>query len=556
MASKEPLRRCVRCKTKKKGCSRGSPCERCALAGLTAAECIYLESDTTYRTTPKRKDKIALAPKVASTKIPRSISSNGHDPNAIVRCSRCIRTARGCSHERPCQPCREHGLSEWECKYTSASSFKVRGPGSRGLRKIQSLEKMPSIAVFSTSHQHELERIQKQVRSHSTNSAPTMQTRAIIEQIPFDYRSPSPPTNISPISEPDNWRDRDLSLSPVEHEPTLFSALRPRETLAAPMPDATIRAIQRSVGATSPEHSTTRMHYTDEPPPSMALIPSISQQSHANTIPDSSPAVYTDDYQSSPSPYNSPQFQSSPPVQFQNVQTFSRPSSFTTDAPLFSAQTQVVYRPPNGYSMQPASRQLNIPHTQRGFAIPHGQQSQPQPQPQYQHQQIMGFSQSPVYQQQMLHSTSAPQYAQNHGSFSPSPRHRMIPTPSPRYASPGPYSIPTRGNSYQAHPHPHDGRQSHSGSYSSQQAIPIRRKNTSQQGFGSYTSYGASPNDPSTPDSFPGFHALTHLSRSVPGKEVVSNREDATTSVSNLDLVEPDTTIGQDEIFEWQEGTE
>ena len=504
MATKEPVRRCVRCKTKKKGCSRGSPCERCAQAGLTAAECIYLESDTTFRSiAPRKKDKAPYTPKASAIKVARSLSNHGNESDAIARCSRCIRTARGCSHERPCEPCREHGLSEWECRYTSASSFKVRGPGARGLRKIQSMERMPILAPFTTS-EHEIARIQKQARSHSTNSAPTVRAQAVIDQIPRDYRTPSPPTNISPISEPANWRDLE---SPETAVPEVAPAvLVPKDNDLLTVPLFSTRQIEN------------RSMLSRDAASATALAPTMSQQSHANTIPESSPAIYTDDYHSSPSPFNSPQFQSSPPVQFQSV----RPASFPNEAAGFSPQAQIVYRPPAGYAMQPPNARPIPTQTHLGFSLP-------QNQPQYQQmQQVMAYSQSP------------PQQIAT-GSFSSSPRHRAIPNPSPRYASPGPYSIPARNNSYQ------ESRLSQQSPYQHQQAIPIRRKPSSQQHFGSYTSYGASPNDPSTPDSFPDFAGI--MQQRPPPKEVVPNWGDASTAAPNIN--EP---THEEEVFEWQEG--
>lgn len=456
MATKEPLRRCVRCKTKKKGCSRGSPCERCALAGLTADECIYLESDATFRNIkPKRKDTTTYTLKASVTKISRTISTTGADPNAIVRCSRCIRTARGCSHERPCEPCREHGLSEWECRYTSASSFKVRGPGAGSLRKVKSMEKLPTIALttMTSSQDAAIRKVLKTERSHSTNSAPTAFAQRIIDQIPSGYRTPSPPTNISPISEPPNWADRDESLSPLR-DMGLFS----RAHVSDAPGENDIVTDKAEVGAESESTSMSRTNSgtgipavasADLLPHTMSLMPSRSQQSHANTIPDSSPVVYTDDYQSSPSPYNSPQFQSSPPVHFQQVSGSSqRPSSYPTESALSAPQAQ--YR---SYAMHGHSRQVALPFSasHQGFAIP--QLSQPhQAQQAQNYHQMWNYANSPPYPQyqQLPHFTAHGQaYAQQ------MPRHRAVASPAPRYANaPSPYAIPSRQSSYESRQQP------------------------------------------------------------------------------------------------------
>ncbi|CCG85103.1 protein of unknown function [Taphrina deformans PYCC 5710] len=476
MATKEPVRRCVRCKTKKKGCSRGNPCERCALAGLSAEECIYLDSDATFRSVKPKKTKepAVHVPVAQTTKIPRATSVPTTDPNAIVRCSRCIRTARGCSHERPCQPCREHGLSEWECRYTSASSFKVRGPGARDVRKMKSLERIPAVSDFQEDGIL-TQTDPKQIRSYSTNTVPDIRAQLVLNQIPRDYRTPSPPTNISPISEPANYRDRSVSESPSDHR----STPRQPESSAVPIPGSKqkyVVAIDRGSASVSRPDSSVEPVSSIEPPPTVHLIPSVSQQSHANTVPESSPAIYTDDYQSSPSPFNSPQFQSSPPVHFHPVDGSYRMHPTAGESSMFPPQ--MPYRPPAGYVMQGQARQYAAAQAQHGFVtIPSPQNSLP-------FQQLSVFSQSPPYSQQQQQQ----QYLAHNHSLSGSPRHRTIPNPAPRYASPGPYAIPARPGSYQNTLTVGDGR-----GQATSPGIPIRRKAPTP--FGSYSSHGASPRD-------------------------------------------------------------
>lgn len=510
----------MRCKTKKKGCSRGSPCERCALAGLTADDCVYLEGDATFRSTkPKRtKDSTNHLPKAQqTTKVPKvTLAQPQTDPNTIVRCSRCIRTARGCSHDRPCQPCREGGLSEWECRYTSASSFKVRGPGARDLRKVKSLERISDLASgVMVGHEDEdeddsiVERVLKQERSHSTNSAPTARYQLMLDQIPRGYRTPSPPTNISPISETSSTQYRERTQSPLEARRTTTAQAEAASgvSLGVPIPGSRQKFVATVQGGdptivSRPDGTTGLSAGSVDPPLMMTLIPSVSQQSHANTIAESSPAVYTDDYQSSPSPFNSPQFQSSPPIHFQTIggsssggggggtNSFHRPSSFPGEVSMFPPQT--AYRPPAGYAttLQGQARQYAAAQAQHGFVS-----VVPLSSPQQGRQYLSTDSTSPPYPQQMPFHNShqqhmvpyAPQQQQQQGT-----RHRAVPVPSPRFASPGPYAIPSRPGSYQGNQAgSFDGRAS-----ATQQSVPIRIKGHAASGaHPHYGHYGLSPSD-------------------------------------------------------------
>lgn len=480
------------------------------MAGLTADECVYLESDATFRSVkPKRKDATPYAPKAQVTKLSRTISTQATDPNVVVRCSRCIRTARGCSHERPCQPCREHGLSEWECRYTSASSFKVRGPGARDLRKVKSLERIPTtlksgFAALAEAEDEDDEDfltrpLQKQARSLSTNSVKNPRVQILVDRTPRDYRTPSPPTNVSPISEPSGWKDshREPSVSSGEDGTT------PRT--AVPIPGSRHKfALTMENDATSMSDNNDNDNISTtvipagsvEPPPMMTLIPSVSQQSHANTIPESSPAVYTDDYQSSPSPYNSPPFQSSPPIHFHTIGGIRRLPPYTgNESSMFSPQPS--YRTPAGYSPTSANPgQYVLSQTQHGFLVPQHSQAHMQSYNQ--------FSVSPPYpryvqssEQHFAAQTTPTFYQHNQQHSQQLPRSRIGPGPTSHHMTnmgkqyDG--SVQTQMQS-QSRPSGTEVRQQ---GQAQAQTIPVRGAGSSQHGY--YSTYGISTSEGSTP---------------------------------------------------------
>ncbi|ORY78941.1 hypothetical protein BCR37DRAFT_99185 [Protomyces lactucae-debilis] len=266
----EPVKRCVRCKQKKKGCSRGSPCERCALAGLTAEECIYLPEDATYRSPVRKRQQQQHHHQPKVTYLSTSLGKE-YTATEIQRCSRCIRTARGCDRNRPCGPCAAGGLTEWECRYTSASSFKVRGPGKKQ-------EGSPLV------HALDADSFKKQVRSGSTGALPDKKSLLV----PADYRTPSPPGNVSPIS--DTWEE-----AVADEESPVLSRL----SVAVPIPGKPQEVVAQ------PRQPSSHPEYPN-------MMERLYSQ-HSN-VPESSPRVLAEDYQSSPSPFNSPPFQSSPPV--------------------------------------------------------------------------------------------------------------------------------------------------------------------------------------------------------------------------------------------------
>lgn len=466
------------------------------MAGLTADECIYLESDATYRSIkPKRKDATPYTPKPQVAKLSRTLSNHATDPGVIVRCSRCIRTARGCSHERPCQPCRENGLSEWECRYTSASSFKVRGPGTRDLRKVKSLDKIPvtlaadpaALVVADDDDDEDcLTRPpQKQARSLSTNAVKDKHVQLLGDRTPRDYRTPSPPTNVSPISEPPGWKEAIRPGSATEDETTPRTSVpipgtRHKFTLTADTDSSTI----------SHNHGTTVIPAGSvEPPPMMTLIPTISQQSHANTIPESSPIVYTDDYQSSPSPYNSPPFQSSPPIHFHTIGGIQRlPPYAGTESSVSMFPPQASYRTPVGYSSAAGTAgHFVVPQTQHGFLVPQQGQGQLQP--------YVSYSQSPPYprhaqpSQQPFVVQGNPAFYQQAQPQTQMPRHRSVPAAGPRHS----------GTSKQYVGSPQlQARLPINETQQRAQAIPVRGAGQPQH-LDYYTEYGISPSEGTTP---------------------------------------------------------
>lgn len=437
------------------------------MAGLTADECIYLPEDVTYRPKPKtvkHKSSQNLSTSAGSgggfgTSPRRSIDKYTTAPfrplaTEIRRCSRCIRTGRACSFERPCEPCREHGLSAYECLYTSASHYKVRGPGAKKARADGSASATASPAVGSLDSTLDAEQLgaqvkfeKKQIRSVSMNSA--LEGRrvasALTMEIPPNYRTPSPPT-FSPISDPGEWGG-ELDLLPTDDESEdkgkapMPKPVRNVDTKAATpaaanpadneflRPPVTFseRNAKRlsfasdldSITGMSRGNSAIGTNAAEYPNLMHMLHGGVAAQHLPSAVPESSPQVFTEDYISSPSPFNSPQFASSPPLQQQKLS--NRSGSFGgSDPALF----------PTG---SPQLRGQSIPGSQRMHSAAAAANA---------------FGASPFSQSfgsDYSHSPPNPAYGYSRSpSNHPVQRHRVAPSPQSRH-SPVPYHIPVRG---------------------------------------------------------------------------------------------------------------